>query len=403
MFQAIYNSLSGLFAFSQALDTVSNNVANMNTPGFRGSDSFFADVEGGYGTQVSGQGLRSAPGKTEQTGNATDLAITGDGFFILRDAAGNLFYTRAGQFEFNSDGILTDTVTGYEVMSIGAGGSLQHIDETSFRTLPSQPTTRVNITGNVDLGFGQSSVTLSPVKIIGADGNEHSWTITLTSDDPPGVPFSDSFTVTVKDETGATIANSGLPSVITYDPTKGGPIAGQPAQFDFTDDYGGKSQTVTLNFGVPGSSPSSSTNTSTGYQGIGMSAVATAADGNLSLALKSSSFDSNGVLQLTYSSSETRTGPQIALASFPSENALQLLGGRLVSGAQEPAPTIGRPGRGVFGSITGGSLELADVDLTQEFATMIIIQRGYQASSRVMTVSNQMLEDLYNNAQGGGG
>lgn len=398
MFQAIYNSLSGLFAFSQALDTVSNNVANMNTPGFRGSDSFFADVAGGYGTQIKGEGLRSAPGKTEQTGNATDLAINGAGFFILRDSAGNLFYTRAGQFVFNADGILTDSVTGYEVMSIGSGGALERIDETSFRTLPSETTTRVNITGNVDLGFGQSSVTIPPVKIVGADGIEHTWTITLTNDDPPGAVFSDSFTVTVKDETGATIANSGLPSIITYDPTQGGPVAGKPAQFDFIDTYGGKNQTVTLNFGVPGSSDGS-----TGFPGIGMRAVAAAADGHLSLSLTNSSFDSNGVLQLTYSSSAKRTGPQIALASFSSENALQLIGGRLISGAQEPAPLIGRPGQGLFGSIAGASLELADVDLTQEFATMIIIQRGYQASSRVMTVSNQMLEDLYNNAQGGGG
>jgi flagellar hook protein FlgE len=113
MFQALFNSLSGLFSFSRSLDTVSNNVSNMNTPGFRGSDTFFENVNGGRGTSIGGEGLRTGAGDIRQTGNATDMAIDGNGFFVLRDTSGNLHYTRAGQFRFNDQGLLTDSVTGY--------------------------------------------------------------------------------------------------------------------------------------------------------------------------------------------------------------------------------------------------------------------------------------------------
>jgi len=124
MFQALFNSLSGLFSFSRSLDTVSNNVSNMNTPGFRGSDTFFENVNGGRGTRVAGEGLRTTAGDIRQTGTPTDVAIDGNGFFILRDDTGNLYYTRSGQFRFNDQGLLTDSFTGYQVMSVENAGNL---------------------------------------------------------------------------------------------------------------------------------------------------------------------------------------------------------------------------------------------------------------------------------------
>jgi len=112
-------------------------------------------------------------------------------------------------------------------------------------------------------------------------------------------------------------------------------------------------------------------------------------------------FDVNGVLQATYSESDTKQGPQIALASFTSDDALQMIGGRLIAASSVQKPVFGHAGTGVFGSIAGFKLEQSNVDLTTEFAQMIIIQRGYQASSKVMTVSNQMIEQLYSGQSGG--
>lgn len=106
MLQALFNSLSGLFAFSKSLDTIGNNIANMNTPGFRGSDSFFENVMDDYGTQVTGTGIDTTEGQIEQTGTASDLAINGEGLFVLKDpATGQLYYSRAGQFDFDANGL----------------------------------------------------------------------------------------------------------------------------------------------------------------------------------------------------------------------------------------------------------------------------------------------------------
>jgi flagellar hook protein FlgE len=385
MFQALFNSLSGLFSFSRSLDTVSNNVANMNTPGFRGSDSFFENVNGGLGTRISGEGLRTSSGDIRQTGTPTDLAIDGNGFFILRDDNGNLFYTRAGQFRFNEDGLLVDSVTGYEVMAIDAAGNLQNIDLDGYRTLPPQATSNVRMVGNI--APGTPSLAIGSVQIYDTTGAMHTLSITLTDNSAvtPG-----SYLVNVKDETGATVGTGEIRFA-----TDGTPLTGFNTMA-LNLSYGGVAQTVTLNFGTPGAFDGA-----TRLSGLASNLGAQVTDGHPLLGITSLSFDDKGVMQLVYSSSEKRQGPQIALASFPNESALEMVGGRLIAGTSVLQREIGRPGEGVFGRIAGGSLELSNVDLTQEFADMIIIQRGYQASSRVMTVSNEMIEQLYNSTRGG--
>lgn len=384
MFQALFNSLSGLFSFSRSLDTVSNNVANMNTPGFRGSDTFFENVNGGRGTRVSGEGLRTTAGDIRQTGTPTDVAIDGNGFFILRDDTGNLYYTRAGQFRFNDQGVLTDSVTGYEVMAVDNAGNLSSIDLDNYRTLPPQATTSVRMAGNI--APGTPSLTLGSFQIYDASGTTHTLTTTLTDNNAvtPG-----SYLVSVKDETGAVVGTG----EVRYG-TDGTPLTGfNTMALNLT--YMGVSQAVTLNFGTPGAF-----NGSTRLSGIASNLGGQVVDGHPMLGITSLSFDTEGVLQLVYSSSERREGPQLGLATFPSESSMELVGGRMIAGSSVQQRTIGRPGEGAFGRIAGGNLELANVDLTQEFADMIIIQRGYQASSRVMTVSNEMIEQLYNSTRG---
>ncbi|MGH8108403.1 MAG: flagellar basal-body rod protein FlgF [Arenimonas sp.] len=386
MFQALFNSLSGLFSFSRSLDTVSNNVANMNTPGFRGSDTFFENVNGGRGTRVAGEGLRTTAGDIRQTGTPTDVAIDGNGFFILRDDSGNLYYTRAGQFRFNEEGLLTDSVTGYQVMATDSVGNLSSIDLDTYRTLPPQATTSVRIAGNI--APGTPSFTLGNFQVYDASGTMHTLTTTLTDNNAvtPG-----SYLVTVKDETGAVVSTAG--TEIRFD-INGTPLTGfNTAALNLT--YLGVSQTVTLNFGTAGAFDGA-----TRLSGVATNLGGQVVDGHPMLGITNLSFDSEGTLQFVYSSSEHREGPQLALASFPNESALELVGGRLIAGSSVQQRQIGRPGEGIFGRIAGGNLELANVDLTQEFADMIIIQRGYQASSRVMTVSNEMIEQLYNSTRG---
>jgi flagellar hook protein FlgE len=384
MFQALFNSLSGLFSFSRSLDTVSNNVANMNTPGFRGSDSFFENVGGEHGTRISGQGLRTAAGDVRQTGNATDVAIDGGGFFILQDASGRLHYTRAGQFIFDDNGWLVDSVSRFNVMAIGTDGQLSPITMEGNRTLPAQATTRLTTTGNV--AVSASTYEMGPITVYGATGATQTVKIKLTSN---SAQRARSFLVTVTDASGAQIGSGEIRFSTTgfLEPGFNTVNLSVPIQ--------GTTQAITLDFGAPGTSQGL-----TSLSGVSSNGTATA-DGRGQLGITTVSFDESGVLQFRYSSTETRQGQQLALASFISESALELQNGRLISNADALRSEIGRARTSVFGKVQGGSLEMSNIDLTQEFADMLIIQRGYQASSRVMTVSNEMIEQLYNSTRGG--
>lgn len=387
MFQALFNSLSGLFSFSRSLDTVSNNVANMNTPGFRGSDSFFESINNQHGTRITGQGLRTAAGDIRQTGNATDIAVDGTGFFVLRDESSDLHYTRAGQFRFNDAGILIDSVTEYQVMAIDEAGNLAPVSLDGYRTLPAQPTTSVTFSGN--LAPSSTTYELTSVNVYDANGTAHALKITFTKNTSV---TEDSFLVTVTDENGTNVGPAG--AEIRF----GTAGALQPGYnvIDLQLTFQGVAQPVKLDFGTPGTYSGA-----TNLDGIATNISATVTDGRPVLGINSLSFDDEGVLQFVYNATEKQSGQQLALASFLSESSLELGSGRLISNADAQRSELGRAGSSVFGNIEGGSLEMSNIDLTQEFADMLIIQRGYQASSRVMTVSNEMIEQLYNSTRGG--
>jgi flagellar hook protein FlgE len=382
MLQSLFNGLSGLFGFSRSLNTVSNNISNMNTPGFRGSDTYFENVLGGRGTRVSGEGLRSRQGDLRATGNATDLAIDGNGYFVLRDEAGNLRYTRAGQFAFNDDGKLVDTVSGFEVMAFDEEGHLTPIDLTQMRTLPPAATTRINLSGN--LSPSGTSHRINDVRVFDSQGGTRTLSIEFTRPATGGVPGE--WTVNILDEAGAAVASS------TVRFSAGGTLL---AGFEGIDVSLG-SETIRLNFGTAGAFDGL-----TQLSGSPNSTAANVADGRAALQLSDYSFNERGVLQLRYGASERRDGVQLALADLTGEAMLNTDGSRLYTAPQGSVRGIGRAGEGSLGRIAGGSLELSNVDLTQEFADMIIIQRGYQASSRVLTVTNEMIDTLYNSTRGG--
>lgn len=390
--QALYNSVSGLFGFSQSLNTISNNISNMNTPGFRGEDSFFENVMDGDGTRVAGTGQDLSEGQIEQTSTDTDVAIQGGGLFILKNPNGGLYYTRSGQFEFNSSGKLVDSINKYLVQGYDASGNFGDIDVSSLKTLPAQATSTVNMTGNLPPSAPTDSV--SDVTIYDAQGNAHTLTITLTNSNPStatGTPSATtSWKVTIADGSGNALGSG----TISFG-QDGTPVSGSN-QISMTATLGGKSQTVLFNFGTPGG-----LNGATGFSGVASSLSAQVADGHAVVGMSAEAFDANGVLQLKYADGETKAGPQLALATFPDESSMHEIQGNLYLPPQNQTVQTGRVGSASFGTIQGRSLEMSNVDLTQELADMIVLQRGYQASSRVMTVSSDMLQQLYNSVQGG--
>lgn len=391
MFQAFFNGLSGLFTFSQGLNTVSNNVSNMNTPGFRGSDNFFQGVaatnaqgSAGYGTQIAGVGIRTSQGEIRQTGNSTDMAINGAGFFLLRADDGTVYYSRAGQFRIDDEGFLVDSATGHHVAGIDEAGNLFDINISSVRTLPPQATTLVTLTGN--LAPTSSNHTLSDIKVFDAIGNTHELDVAFTN---TSAVTPNSWSVTVTDATGATVGTGEIRFAVD-----GSPLAGFNT-VTVTITGAGTTQTLTLDFGTPG-----------GYAGATQLAGATSSlgvkevDGRAVIGLTTVSVNDAGILQLQYSNGETNPGSQIALAHFADESVLRASTGALFTASDLNGRTLGRGNASLFGRVVGGSLELSNVDLTQEFADLIILQRGYQASSRVLTVANEMVEQLYGNGGG---
>jgi flagellar hook protein FlgE len=387
MLQSFFTGLSGMFSFSKGLDTVSNNIANMNTPGFRGTNNFFQSVhsEGrqGIGTSVSGTSVRDNAGEIRQTGNSTDLAISGNGMFVLRNDQRELFYTRAGQFTLDSNNVLTDAVTGMEVQGISANGALERIDLTEHRILPGVATTKVSFSGNIsstDANYDVSSVTLYD-----ASGNAHELALVFENPDTS----TDVWNVDIRDSDGNSLGTG----EVRFDNT-GSPLTDFNT-FDVALNLGGEAQTVTFDFGEPGSF-SGATQFSGSTSTLGVSGV----DGNGVLGLIGVSFNDTGVMQLKYSNGDTIDGTQIALASFSNQANLEQVSGSLYQANSTVGAEYGRPGENAYGKVQGGSIELSNVDLTQEFADIMIIQRGYQASSRAMSVANELIEQLYNNTRG---
>lgn len=392
MLQAFFNGLSGLLSFSKGLNNVSNNVSNMNTPGYRGSDTFFRSVVGqdgeGYGADVAGTAVRTKPGETRQTGNSTDLAINGIGYFIVRDSDGDIFYTRSAQFQVDKDGFLVDSVTQDRVAGLDASGNLIDINISQDRTLPPKPTTKIEMVGSLARsGPPTAGDIISSVQVFDATGATKTLQISLD----PKAGTNDTWVVTVTDETGATLKTGEIQFGLDGSPANGFNTLDVPVTSN------GQTQNITLDFGKPG-------NFNLAYQ------VASAAnhtlnarvvDGSAVAGMTSFSFDSKGVLKFVYSNGEKRDGAQLGLADFADESALIA---RKASLYQAPATTkaqYGRPGSSQFGLIQGGYIELSNVDLSQEFGDILIIQRGYQASSRIVTVSNEMVEQLYGATRGG--
>lgn len=382
--QALYNSISGLFSFSSGLNTISDNVSNMNTPGFRGSASFFENVMGGDGTRVVGAGEDLTEGQIQQENSATDTAIQGDGFYILKDSSGNTYYTRSGQFEFNSSGVLVDSVNGYAVQGFDPSGSLGNIDITKYKTLAAQATTTVNMAGNIQPTDPSDSV--QTVKVYDPQGNPHTLTLSMTNNTSvtPG-----SWLVKITDSSGQTLGSG----EVLFN-SSGATVAGSNS-VTMSGMLGGSSQSITFNFGnADGQSGV------TNYSGVASDLSASVKDGHGIVGMSSKSFDINGTLQIEYSDGETKAGPQFALATFADESSMQLIQGNLYSQPNDQTALVGKANTPNFGQIESSSLEMSNVNLTQELADMIVIQRGYQASSRVMTVSSDMLQQLYDSTRG---
>lgn len=402
MLGTIYISVSGLQSFSKGLDVISTNVANVNTAGYKGTQLLFKDVYYGYkvrdeqendlygawighGVAADVTALRFNQGDFRETKNDTDVAIDGKGFFVV-DRDGAYVYTRSGQFEFNTDGVLVERGTTHRVMGLDEHGALQQITTEGLKSQPAKPTSTVSFVGNLSLG--QSEHTIKNVEVISSLGGKEQLTVYFknTSTTTPR-----SWSVEVKDADGKVIASGGD---IRFEGN------GSPSQdhnqfkFKYTAANAAE-QDITLDFGSPGSFSGA-----TSFSGTSSSDLAVnKQDGFAQGSLTKLTFNESGQLVATYSNDQTVKGTALALANFNNVQALRPTDGAAFHAQAGNEPLLGKAGEGNFGRLQAGKIELSNVDLSQQFTDMIVVQRGYQASSQVLTAANEMMQQLMESAK----
>jgi flagellar hook protein FlgE len=456
---SLFSGISGLSTLGNSMTVIGDNIANVNTIGFKSSRVTFQDVlsqtvattagsaQVGRGTSLGDITSSFSQGSFESTDSTTDLAIGGDGFFIVSDPnnADNEFYTRAGEFRFDKDGNFTTpagyVVQGWELDAAGsATGSIGNIALSSFTSSPSATTSATVIT-NLDSDENSNTEDMSLVWD-GADPNgvyldsgsyEHQTTfkvydslgtthdITVYFDPSATTPNTWDYIVTCDptEDLRAGAADEGLgllargtvefstngtPRDMTMDTYDGNGTIGtwtdpDPAAgyFQFTPSFiSGTPMTVSLNFGLRhnGAHWEPESLFSSQYSSASTT-VFQSADGYGAGALQSMNVGTDGVLTGQYSNGEVIPLYQVALAKFQNEQGLYKEGGNLYRETRLSGdPVTGAPGSNGLGSISPNSLEQSNVDIATEFVKMITTQRGFQANSKIITVTDQMLADL---------
>jgi flagellar hook protein FlgE len=395
---SIFIGMSGLTGFSQGLRVVGNNLANVNTPGFKGSQLAFSDLfsQGQSGNRLAGPAggapeahyggrlgmgidtpataLNLRAGELRNTGRDLDLAVDGDGFFILRDEERQQ-YTRAGQFQFDKDGYLVSATGGQRVAGYDESGRLTDVSLAGLREDKPEATKAVKLNGNLSTNAA-TDVTLNGIKLISPLGAEHIVKAVFKNN---GSSKTGTWTVTVSDDTG--VYGTGQ---VRYE--SGLPVAAE-SKLAFT--FAPKNEKpflVTLDL----------SGETTAFAGGDFSTIAVASqDGTAGGYLTGASIDADGALRLAYSNGQTAKGAHLALGRFSSEAAIVPLGGNAYASTDPESIALGRANARGFGSIKSGVLEGANVDLAEEFGNLILMQRGYQASSHVISTANEMIQQLF--------
>ncbi|WP_423921974.1 flagellar hook protein FlgE [Frigoribacterium sp. 2-23] len=387
MLRSLYSGISGLRSHQTMLDVTGNNIANVNTAGFKGSTTQFQDTlsqmtqgaggpqtgiggtnpaQIGLGVQVAGISTNFAQGSAQATGKATDLMISGDGFFITR-LGNDTVYTRAGAFDFDADGRLVSAdgkiVQGYSATNgvVNDGGAVGDITLPLNGAAPATATTAANVAGNLPSDTPDGSVLTRDTKVYDAYGKERTLTLSFTRN-------GDNWSVTGVDGVGAPGS----------------------AQLQFVD---GK-QTGAASLVVGGVTVDLSK--ITGFATLNTVSV-TDQNGREAGTLQGFSLSKDGTLVGQFSNGESLAVGRIALATFANPVGLEKTG---ASGYRATAnsgnATIGIPGSPGVGSLASGTLEMSNVDLSQEFTNLIVAQRGFQANARIITTSDEVLQELTN-------
>lgn len=387
MLDAIHVGMTGLQGYAKGLRVIANNTANLNTPGYKSSTLQFTDLfyahggaggghpaKLGFGLGTAGTHVDWRQGDLRQTGQEFDLGVDGEGMFVLRDEQGRMRYTRAGQFQFDDQGDFVSRTDGSHVMGLDSAGNHVQISLGGMRTGAGKASTQARFTGN--LSSTATEQTVPAVKVFDETGEEHQLSVKFTNTHAttPG---------SWKVELSEGMVPIGTSEIVFVDgrPTP----ATAKLVFSYTP-AGRTTRSLTLDFGSDVTSFAAG-NLST----LAMTSQDGHAPGNLTKAV----FNEQGTLVASYSNGQTMEGTRLLLGRFSTSDAVEVVGGNRYAEANGVAWSLGTAGEGAFGRVRGGVLELSNVDLSREFSDLVVMQRGYQASSQVVATANDMLQELF--------
>jgi len=440
---AFFTAISGLSAAGRGISEVGNNIANTETIGYKSRRISFGDLFGasiggggtstavteGRGVSVIGIDTIFTQGSLISTSSPLDLAIDGDGFFHVQDASGSNFYTRAGNFGIDSSGnIVTPTglkLQGFQADStgtiLGTIGNLVLTTAQEAATATTEVDTAVNLNATdstktfaISNPTGTSTFSLG-VTVFDSVGTAHDLTVyfsktatntwrydvvaisadvTVDASALSGTNarlFTGSLTFTtagaLDTETSVTYYDASTGSFGGIDFT-GGAAANQTIKFDWgtsiTTDGGGSTA------GLDGAT----------QFGSASSLLTLAQNGKANGTLVGTSIGDDGKITARFTNGTTRAIGQVALTRFNDPGGLDAIGTNLlIETSGSGAPINGAPGTGAFGKVIANTLESSNVDLGDELVRMITLQRTFQASSRVITTTNDLLGELVNLAR----
>lgn len=433
MLRSMYSGISGLRGFQTKLDVIGNNIANVNTFGFKKGRVTFKDmisqqVQGasspqqnrggtnprqvGLGSQLSSIDTIHTPGSAQSTSRPLDLAISGEGFFIVNDGSLS-YYTRAGNFYLDHRGNLVNAdglyVQGYRADELGNVDytQLSNLRIASGATIAPNPTTEIEFKGNLHAGTtpvgtaftdganldeaalreGLKHGVMLPVKVVDSTGFTHEiqfiaqkidndkWSIGYI------VPDGDNYTYKsiqgleeVQFDSDGTLSSGAIVDNIEFLLT------------DISPNYEGNAAPLVIDLDFSALTQYGSSN----------SLAVGSIDGNTEGFLEGFDVSQTGEIFGIYTNGNVQLLGQIALAHFSNPEGLTKAGNNLYQVSNNSGvANVGLPGEDA-GTIIGGSLEMSNVDLAEEFTEMIVAQRGFQANTRIITTSDEILQELVN-------
>jgi flagellar hook protein FlgE len=401
--------LSGLTASSQALAAIANNLSNLNTVGYKDTRVLFRDlfyqslgtsgggdpIQLGAGTAVSSMPSLFTQGSVDSSGVATDVAIMQDGFFVTQKD-GVTSYTRAGNFTLDDTGMLVTSegaqVLGYPAINgiINTGQGLTGLNLGTGAVSPPTPTSSLQIRANLDATAAVGTTFPATVTVYDSLGASHVLTFNFTKTGANAWGYS--ITIPATD-----VGAAGNPSVIgsgnlVFDSngnltTPAGNVTGLSIT-NLADGAG----TLTFDWNLYDNGTGLLTQVA-----AASSTSSTQQNGNNSGSLQKFAIGADGTVTGNFSNGRTAVLGQLVLATFANQQGLLRLGQNsfqqtLASGQA----VIGAPGTGGRGTLAGGALELSNVDISKEFAAMIVAQRGFQANARAVTTFDEITQDTIN-------